>query len=184
MTSPAFTSSRRRWLCGCASLALLGPAALSGCGRASDGAGPAKAADFGTGASCALDGMVLAEYPGPKGQIQYADRDEVEWYCDTLEVLSVLRAPEQVRPLRAAFVQDMAKADWQQPRGHWVDARAAFYVLGSRRKGAMGATAISFAEQAAAQAFIAEHGGKVLRFDEVTAEMADLSGGALHDTRM
>ena len=28
------------------------------------------------------------------------------------------------------------------------------------------------------------HGGKVLRFGDVKADMVDLSGGALHDTRM
>lgn len=178
-------SNRRRWLCRCGGL--LAAAAvmplLAACDR-DGGAGPAAPIEITSGASCSLDGMLLGDYPGPKGQVLYAGSNQPEWFCDTLELLSELRRPEQVRAVRGAWVQDMARADWQQPRGHWIDARSAFYVLGSRRKGSMGATAASFGSAEAAQAFVAEHGGKVLRFDEVTPEMADLSGGALHDTRM
>ena len=32
-----------------------------------------------------------------------------------------------MRPLLAAHVQDMAKADWDKPVGHWIDARQAVY---------------------------------------------------------
>jgi copper chaperone NosL len=32
--------------------------------------------------------------------------------------------------------------------------------------------------------FATEYGGKVLRFTDIKADMVDLSGGALHDTRM
>ncbi|MDP3612447.1 MAG: nitrous oxide reductase accessory protein NosL, partial [Rubrivivax sp.] len=107
-----------------------------------------------------------------------------EWYCDTLELLNVLLNPEQVRKLRGAWVQDMGRADWERPLGHWVDARLAHYVLGSRRKGSMGKTAASFADVAAAQAFQGQHGGRVLAFSDIRPEMVDLSGGALHDKRM
>jgi copper chaperone NosL len=48
----------------------------------------------------------------------------------------------------------------------------------------MGPTIASFAQEPDAAKFAAEHGGKVLRFAEITRDMVDLSGGALHDTRM
>jgi copper chaperone NosL len=176
---------RRRLLCRCgAALAAFGTLALAGCSRESGDTAAAAAADFDNAASCALDGMLLAEYPGPKGQLLVGGQAQPEWYCDTLELLNVLLRPEQVRKLRGAWVQDMARADWERPRGHWVDARSAHYVLGSRRKGSMGATAASFAEAAAAQAFAAQQGGRVLAFADLKPEMVDLSGGALHDTRM
>lgn len=57
-------------------------------------------------------------------------------------------------------------------------------MFGSRRMGAMGPTAASFANEADAKAFATENGGKVLRFDEVTPDMAILDGGALHDQSM
>jgi copper chaperone NosL len=78
----------------------------------------------------------------------------------------------------------MGQADWDQPRGHWIDARQAFYVLGSQRHGSMGPTAASFAGEAEAQTFVQQHGGRLLRYAEIKPEMVDLSGGALHDTRM
>lgn len=177
--------SRRRLLCRCGTgLAALGALALTGCGRDAGADAAAAAADFGPAASCALDGMQLSDYPGPKGQLLASGQAEPEWYCDTVELLNVMLRPEQVRRVRGAWVQDMAHADWDRPRGHWIDARSAHYVLGSRRKGSMGATAASFADAAAAQAFAAQHGGRVLAYAELKPEMVDLSGGALHDTRM
>ena len=40
------------------------------------------------------------------------------------------------------------------------------------------------ASEADAQAFAAQHGGKVLKFDEVKPDMVILDGGALHDQSM
>lgn len=190
MTTPLPTTtvapvSRRRLLCRCgAGLVALGTLALTGCGRSPDDSGPVAAADFDNAASCALDGMLLSEYPGPKGQMRVNGQAQPEWYCDTLELLNAMLRPEQVRQLQGAWVQDMARADWERPRGHWIDARSAHYVLGSRRKGSMGATAASFADAAAAAAFVQQHGGRAVAFAELKPEMVDLSGGALHDTRM
>lgn len=177
-----FPLNRRRLLCGCAGLAALG---LAGCKpndqSASDGLAPVAMDNM---ASCSLDGMLLADFPGPKGQILYAHDKQVHWFCDTVELLSTLLAPEQVRAVRAAYVQDMGKADWERPSGHWIMARNAFFVLGSKRHGSMGPTAASFADEAAAQSFVQTYGGRMLRFADIKPEMVDLSGGALHDTRM
>lgn len=176
---------RRRLLCGCAGLAGFAALSLAGCGQDIASSAQAQApAEIQPQSSCSLDGMLLSDYPGPKGQIRFANVAEVQWFCDTTELLSTLLAPEQVRTVVSAFVQDMAKADWEQPRGHWIDARQAVYVLGSRRKGSMGPTAISFASDADAQAFVQQQGGRALRFAEIQPAMVDLSGGAQQDTRM
>lgn len=156
--------------------------ALSACDQKQDLAAVPLEIDRST--SCELDGMLLADYPGPKGQIHYGGQERPAFFCDTLELLNTLIAGEQVRPVRGAWVQDMARADWEQPQGAWIDARTAFYVLGSKRHGSMGPTAASFAQEADARQFVEQHGGKVLKFDEVKADMVDLTGGALHDTRM
>ena len=134
--------------------------------------------------SCSLDGMLLADYPGPKAQIHYADRAEPDFFCDTVELFAIYLKPEQVRPVRALFVQDMGKADWNEPRDAWIDAKAAWYVHGSSRHGSMGPTIASFALEADAQKFAAEHGGKVVAFADVTPDMATLDGGVLHDKGM
>jgi|GEM_PF-4208897 len=82
----------------------------------------------------------LTDYPGPKGQIHYAGEDRPWFYCDTIEVLNTLLLPEQIRKVNAVYVQDMGRADWDNPKGAWIDARTALYVQGSKRKGSMGAT--------------------------------------------
>lgn len=159
--------------------------AVTGCGGRDDDAGQsATALEIAPGSTCSLDGMLLADFPGPKGQIRYADDPEVHWYCDTMELVSALVKPEQVRSVRGAWVQDMARADWEVPRGHWIDARKAFYVVGSRRHGSMGPTVATFSEEVAAGSFAEEYGGQVLRLEQIRPDMVDLSGGALHDKRM
>lgn len=174
-------SHRRHFLCSCTALAMLG---LSGCGRKEGPNETTQPREITAQTSCSLDGMLLSDYPGPKGQIVYKGDSEVSWFCDSMELLSTLRKPEQVRPLLSAHVQDMAKADWDKPVGHWIDARTAFYVLGSKRHGSMGPTAASFAEEAAAKTFAQQWGGRVLRYTEISPDMVDLTGGALHDSRM
>lgn len=134
--------------------------------------------------TCSLDGMQLADYPGPKAQILYAGEAKPTYFCDTVELFHALLRPEQVKTVQAVFVQDMGQADWDNPRGHWIDAKTAWYVHGSSRKGSMGPTIAAFATQADADKFVAAYGGKVLKFAEVKPEMADLSGGALHDSKM
>lgn len=180
--SSAPSVSRRRLLCGCAGLAAL--AALSACGRSDERAAAPVPLEVDANTSCTLDGMLLADYPGSKVQMHYAGVERPDWFCDTIEMFNVYLNPEQARLVTAIFVQDMAKASWNAPQGHWIDAKKAWYVFGSRRMGAMGPTAASFANEADAKAFAAENGGKVLRFDEVTPDMAILDGGALHDQSM
>lgn len=144
---------------------------------------PAQPRALEAGTVCALDGMMLVEYPGPKAQIHYAD-GEVLYFCDTVEMFSLLLRPEQHKRVRGVFTQDMASADWRSPRGHWIDARKAFYVAGSRRHGSMGPTFAAFSRKQDAEAFAEKYGGKVLRFDEVDITMVDLRGGVRRDRTM
>ena len=176
--------NQRRQLLGWAALgAVTSVATLAGCSRSEDTASLAPV-EIDRATSCELDGMLLSDYPGPKAQVHYAGQAHPSFFCDTVELFSTLLAGEQVRAVRAVYVQDMGAADWNAPQGHWIDAKTAFYVLGSKRHGSMGPTIASFAQEAAAAKFTAEYGGKVLRFADVKPDMVDLKGGALHDTRM
>ncbi|RDI98485.1 nitrous oxide reductase accessory protein NosL [Dyella solisilvae] len=134
-------------------------------------------------AHCELDGMTLADYPGPKGQIRYEDGKTV-YFCDTLELLSMLLHPEQVRAVAGAYTQDMAHADWDHPQGHWIEATKAYYVRGAHRSGSMGPTLASFAGQADAQVFAKQFGGEVLTYKQITPEMVRLDGAAGGDMGM
>ncbi|WP_024304186.1 nitrous oxide reductase accessory protein NosL [Pseudogulbenkiania sp. MAI-1] len=133
--------------------------------------------------ACALDGMLLADYPGAKAQIHYA-QGEPEFFCDTVEMFSLYLKPEQARRIAALYVQDMGETDIKAPKGHWIDARQAFYVQGSSQQGSMGPTLVPFGQRAKAEAFAQQYGGKVLAFADVKPEMVRLDGGALHDSHM
>lgn len=173
---------RRRQLLGLAALSALG--ALAGCGERAGDVRALAPVEIDAATACELDGMLLADYPGPKAQIHYAGAAAPVFLCDTVELFNLLLRPEQVRKVLAVYVQDMGQADWEQPRGHWIDASSAYYVLGSKRHGSMGPTIASFAQEPDAKKFTEQWGGKLLRYAEVKPEMVDLSGGALHDSKM
>lgn len=162
-------------------LAVAGVVALGACSKV-DG-NPLQPIEISRSTACSLDGMILADFPGPKAQILYEQGDP-DFFCDTVEMFSIYQRPEQVRKIRAVYVQDMSKTDWKEPHGNWVDARTAFYVVGSKLNGSMGPTIGSFSSEAAASAFAAKEGGKVYSFDKVTPDMASLDGGVLKDHKM
>lgn len=166
-------------------LATLLTSTLLACGQQTDsGSNAAIAIEIDQQTSCALDGMLLADFPGPKGQIHYANRTEPEFYCDLVELFHIYLTPEVVVPVRALYVQDMGKADWNAPEGHWINAKDAWFVPGSSQRGSMGPTIASFADEADAQKFATEFGGTVVPFDGITSDMVVLDGAALHDKRM
>jgi copper chaperone NosL len=159
---------------------LLAAMLLAACGET---ARVTPAQEPGADTVCSLDGMSLQDFPGPKAQIHY-DRGAPDFFCDVREMFSIYLRPEQQKRVIALYTQDMGHADWTQPKGHWIDARTAFYVVGSRKTGSMGPAIASFAAERDAQAFAQKEGGKVLRFEQVTPDIADLSGGVVHDQRM
>ena len=122
--------------------------------------------------------LFLALKVGNLSSAQLSDTYVLQAKFDNIGGLKVRGA------IKSAGVPDMAQAAWDRPQGHWTDARLAWFVLGSRRKGSMGPTAATFATEADAGAFVQTHGGQVLRFADITPAMVDLTGGALHDTRM
>lgn len=165
--------------------ALLLTAGLTACDHANDrSARTGQPVSIDAGTSCALDGMLLADYPGPKAQIHYDGQARPDFFCDTVEMFNLWHNPEQARRIIAIYVQDMGKTPWEKPDGHWIDAKSAFYVQGSRLHGSMGPTIASFDSEADARKFAETNGGTVLRFDQVTNDMSALDGGALHDHSM
>ncbi|RSZ56364.1 nitrous oxide reductase accessory protein NosL [Massilia atriviolacea] len=131
--------------------------------------------------ACALDGMVLLDFPGPKAQIQYAE-GKADFYCDLMELFTVVLQPEHRRRIAGVFVQDMGKTAWDKPSGAWIAARDALYVVGSKKQGSMGPTFASFSDPAQAAAFAKTEGGKVLPYSQITVAMLD-TGHAAGDMR-
>ena len=150
---------------------------LAACGDAARSTSAAEPADD---AVCALDGMSLKDYPGPKAQIVFLD-GRIDYFCSLAELFEVLLGEDGQRGIGASYVQDMGKADWNKPRGHWIEARAAFYVIDSRAPGAMGPTIGTFASKDDAQAFAGREGGRVLDFSQIRPEVLKLGTKPAHD---
>ncbi|MGC2776113.1 MAG: nitrous oxide reductase accessory protein NosL [Bradyrhizobium sp.] len=143
---------------------------LAGCNQDADrSAVPPPVALNGdaTGVFC---GMNLMEHPGPKGQIITAGRIDPFWFTSVRDTVAFTLMPEQPRDIRAIYVSDMARAaSWEDPGAtNWIDARKAFFVIESRKKGGMGAAeAIPFGNRQAAVAFAATNGGRVTTFTDI-----------------
>jgi copper chaperone NosL len=123
-----------------------------------------------TGQFC---GMALVEHPGPKGQIFVQGEPEPLWFATVRELFAFTMLPEMPKDVAAIYVTDMARVrNWDQPEpGTWMEAEKSFYVIGSEQRSGMGTDElVPFGNEAAAQAFAAEHGGTIVRFDEMPAD--------------
>lgn len=133
---------------------------------------------------CHVCGMILAEYPGPKGQA--VEKSGVKKFCSIAEMLGWWLQPENRLLDAKLYVHDMGRNIWEHPDdSHLIDATSAYYVVGTSLKVAMGAPLAPFANEQTAQRFAEEHGGRVLRFDQIDQallpEAASMQHGAMHD---
>jgi len=120
---------------------------------------------------CHLCGMMITEFPGPKGEVYRKEGGSVKKFCSTRDMLSYYLDPENKRNVSQLFVHDMSKMPWGKTNdSYFIDAKKAWFVAGSSKMGAMGKTLASFSKKDDAQAFAKEFGGKVLSFEQITLE--------------
>lgn len=163
-----------------AALLMLFALILAACGEQEQTAVNLDPVAFHESDECHVCGMIIADFPGPKGQAM--ERNEVKKFCSTAEMLSWWLQPENRILDARLYVHDMGQSQWDQPDdGHLIDAREAWYVSGTPLKGAMGASLASFADKEAAEALAAEHNGTVLHFDEIDQEFLQQAAAAQHD---
>jgi len=116
---------------------------------------------------CALDGMIVANYPGPKAQIQYRQKGRRDFFCETKELFHVYIEPGMEAKVAALYVQNTALIDWEKPVNSWIEAKGAFYVVGAGIDGSMGPTYAPFKSRDDAAPFIKKYGGDIMTFNEV-----------------
>lgn len=153
-----------------AALALL---ALVGCDEQKTAAAPPPPHELSADAVGHYCGMNVLEHPGPKGQIILASRAEPVWFSSARDAFAFTLLPEEAKDIRAIYVSDMARApSWEAPgAGNWVEARSAYFVIGSDMRGGMGAAETApFSERAAAERFAERHGGQVVSFTDMPAD--------------
>ena len=173
-------------------LVALGAAiALLGCNDKQTTEAPPPPVELTATATGHYCGMSVLEHAGPKGQIILASRKEPVWFSSARDAISFTMLPEEPKDIRAIYVSDMARApNWDKPgTTNWIDARKAFFVIGSRMKGGMGADeAVPFSDKGAADRFATETGGRVMAFADVPKEYvlgsaAEATGAGEEDDR-
>jgi copper chaperone NosL len=157
-------------------LATLAATALAACGK-SETQTAVVPLEISQGTSCALDGMLLADYPGPKAQIHYAGQAErisvIRWKCSTSTSIPSKSGP--CMAFRAGHGRPTGMTSHYRFMQERVYVHAASDTARDRRR--------SFALENDAVKFAAD-GGKVYRFADITRDMVVLDGGAIHDSNM
>jgi len=123
---------------------------------------------------CHLCGMLITRFDGPKGELFRNEVSEEEAkkarkFCSTRDMFSYYLDPEHTRNVTTILVHDMSKSPWDTPNDdYFINAKTAWFVSGSSKKGAMGKTLASFSSKQDAETFAKEFGGTVLSFDDIT----------------
>jgi copper chaperone NosL len=147
--------------------------AATGCDGGDEAAEAPPPAEYSGEAIGYFCGMLLAEHGGPKGQVHLASRATPLWFSSVRDTVAFTLLDGEPKDVTAIYVNDMSRAtDWEAPEpGTWVALEEAFLVIESRRLGGMGLPeVVPFDTAVAAEAFVAEHGGRAVRLAEVPAD--------------
>ncbi len=147
---------------------------LSACGQGGHKADTRPPVAITTGDMCAVCGMIIVNYPGPRAEAYLEGQAKPLKFGGTSDFFAFILQPENVHHLGALYVQDMAITDWQHPSNDpstFTDARKAWYVADQPLPGEMGPTLASFRRREDAEAFIHKHGGRLVQFQDVTPDL-------------
>jgi copper chaperone NosL len=129
-----------------------------------------KASGVPKDAKCPVCGMLVAKYPDWNATVVY--RDGTTAYFDgPKDLLNYFLNPRKYDPAKKrADIAAVTVKDYYSLA--IIDARQAYFVVGSNVLGPMGKELIPFAKKSDADGFRADHlGRKQLRFSEVTWEL-------------
>ena len=167
----------------------LAASALAGCLQ-SDGEQPDPVAIPDT-AQCDVCGMIIANHPGPNGQIFYSDNspeghDNPAWFCSLKKCFFPYKLEHDRLgwTVAAMYVTDYSAVDYGTSTSGGVTyisahrepasfgpARELSYVVESDVQGAMGPDFYPFSDAEDADGFAAEYGGRVLGFGDIGPDL-------------
>jgi len=146
----------------------LGLSFLGACKDKSDAPSPVALTRAANGHYCS---MIIIDHPGPKAQVFEKDTAQPLWFSSVRDALAYMRLPGEAQRVVVAYVHDMSRAtSWETPNndGIWIRAESAIYVLGSSKRGGMGAReAVPFSDLNKAKNFVAEFGGRTVAFGDI-----------------
>ncbi len=122
-------------------------------------------------AKCAVCGMKVAKYPNWVAVIEMNDGHK-HYFDGVKDMMKFYLYPEKFK-FKKESAKDILVTDYYTLKQ--IDAKKAWYVLGSNVFGPMGDELIPFKTKKDAEAFLKEHNGKsIVQFDKVDAQV--LSG--------
>jgi copper chaperone NosL len=154
---------------------------LAACDKPAQASLSEAALTFHPSDECHVCGMIINGFPGPKGEV--VEPGGVRKFCSTAEMIGWWLQPENQHRAARLYVHDMGRSPWDAPDdAHLIDAKDAFYVVGTSLKGAMGVVLASFSSRQAADKLVAEQGGRVLRFSEIDQALLQQQSAPAHSS--
>ncbi len=129
---------------------------------------------------CASDAMIILNYHGPKGQILWKNGSR-SFYCEVREAFYDKFDMVNSKRIKAFFVQDFSGLEWGSYADKWILANDAYYVIDSKKDGAMGLTYVPFSDLKCAENFLKMYGGILLKFSEINLNTLSSSSILLKD---
>jgi copper chaperone NosL len=119
---------------------------------------------------CPVCGMFVAKYPDWLNAILFKDGSHV-FFDGAKDMFKYLHDPKRYDSVRKPEdIRAILVGDYY--RLNWIDARNAWYVLGSDVYGPMGRELIPLEKEDEAKEFLNDHrGARIIRFSEATAEV-------------
>ncbi|MCB1483735.1 MAG: nitrous oxide reductase accessory protein NosL [Hyphomicrobiaceae bacterium] len=148
-------------------LTFLAVAMVTGCKENGPPPGAVEITDDATGYFCMMN---ISEHAGPKAQIHLSGIKKPLFFPSVVDAVAYLMLPGEDKAVRAIYVNDMGKAtNWQSPEpGTWIDAYAAYFVIGSKRLSGMGhEEAVPFGTREQAESFIGSNGGRLVQLAQI-----------------
>jgi copper chaperone NosL len=119
--------------------------------------------------------MSLSEHTGSYGQLLLAGWEEPLWFSSVRDALTYVGQDlVNANEIAGFWVNDMEADPLGKPDpGTWIDAKSAWYVVGSRKRAVMGGfDVVPFKDRDQADAFASQHGGRVAAYAAAQAETA------------
>ena len=152
-------------------LALMATLLLAACGEAEQAAKPPPQTltRDAIGHYCQ---MIVADHLGPKAQLFLRDVEAPVWFTSVRDAIAFTLLPGEPKTIAAIYVTDMAKVAWDSKSPDaWLEAEKAYYVIGSEKRGGMGALeTVPFGDAGEAEAFAKAHGGQVVAYADMPSD--------------
>lgn len=115
--------------------------------------------------------MIVADHSGPKGQILLSNKEKAIWFTSVRDAVAFTLLPEEPNNIAAFFVTTMDESDWEHPEkqnGNWIQAKSAWYVINSKRRGGMEQMeVIPFKQKRFASEFIQQYEGDIVSYIDI-----------------